>query len=106
AKLKQERQKERHCPDAGAINEAADDGGAHGRDLEQGEIEHRRGRTPRMQHVGIGCAGAHDDEREHHAGRRKLSPSKEPPKASPPNPSPASTRPSVSNAAYAGVPTP
>src|SRR3954465_7042822 len=30
--LKQKRKQERHRPNAGAINEAADDGGAHGRD--------------------------------------------------------------------------
>ena len=73
-------------------------GGAQGRDREQREIEHRRGRAACMQHIGIGAPAPHDDQRDDHAGRgRKLSPSREPPKASPPMPRPASTAPSGSN---------
>jgi hypothetical protein len=72
--LEQERQQEGHRADAGAVDEAADDSGAHGRDGEQREVEHRRGSAPRMQDIGIGRGGAEHDQAHDHAGRKKIEP--------------------------------
>jgi hypothetical protein len=72
AELQEQREQKRHRADTGAIDEAADDGGADGGDGKQGEVEDRRGRTPRMQHIGICGARAEHDEGEHGAGRQKI----------------------------------
>ena len=55
-------------------SEAADHGGAQGRDREQREIEHRGRRAPRMPDIGVGRDRAAGDQRPTTIGRQEVEP--------------------------------
>ena len=93
ADLHQQRQQERQRADAEPEQEAADDGGAQGRQPQQGEVEHRRSGSPRMHHVKRHRDRADADQGHDHLHGSRLRPATESPKAMPARPMPASTRP-------------
>ncbi len=72
AELEEERQQERDRADARPEDEAAEDRGPQGRELQQRQVEHRRRRAPRMPHIGVGGERAAGDHRGDETGRQEI----------------------------------